>query len=53
MMLFSFKKISVMLLLGTALGLSACQKSSETMDQNADNSTDDQIMKELDADPVF
>lgn len=52
MMPFSFKKISVVLLLGTALGLSACQKSSETMDQNADNSTDDQIMKELDADPV-
>lgn len=52
MMPFSFKKISVVLLLGTALGLTACQKSSETMDQNSDNSTDDQIMKELDADPV-
>ena len=39
-------------MLGAALGLTACQKSSESTEQNQEITADDQIMKELNADPV-
>ena len=48
----SLKKLSVIFLMGTVLGLTACEKSSKTVEQNSEISSDDQIMKELNSDPI-
>ncbi len=46
------KKLALIMLLSSTFGLTACQKTSENEQQNADISADDQIMQELNADPV-